>query len=240
MDEILATLIAKIEQLPYNSGLEFERACEQIFVECGFVNMATPQEPDIFKQWGKDPSLPNDKTLIREDRFDECRFLELYDDHLFYLAQPCGSSSPPDFILVIYGRIVPFECKSTQKRKYRFNNTLPHPTTVYAFTSQIHNKTRVAMGRDLISHHAGLEIERITKEELSAAHKRIQERTKNIPGNPYKFEGYGREQYGQTGGMETEDFVVLSEQNKWRLGVLVHLLRELRMSKYFELDDVLL
>jgi len=235
MDYILPKMLLDIEALPYFEGEAFERACQEVFENNGFVNVAVNGEDPLNKK-----DYPLDKEWVKTDLFENMEILDLYSDHLYYIYQPCGISSPPDFLLLIYGRVVPFECKSSTSRKYRFNNTLPHETTIYAFSDKHHNKTRLAMGSDLIVPDTRENIEEITRRELKDAYARIRKQIKNVDGNPYGFGGYGRVQFDQHGGYPNTDFITLSEEKNWKKGVFGHIIRELAKSDYFELSDTLL
>lgn len=156
----------------------------------------------------------------------------LYDDGLYYLKNPCGTNGHPDFLLFLYGRVIPFECKTTSNRRFRFNGTLPHPTTIYAFSDKFHDRTRVALGRDLISRHTGQDIENMLRDEVADLNARLKERAMELDGNPLTFIPYVRGCFDQRGGYANTDLIKLAEEYDWKAGVKVHLLRELRMSKY--------
>jgi hypothetical protein len=88
---------------------------------------------------------------------DPTRLLEFLEDMTYgsYIHQPCGSHSPPDFLVRDFnGVFYAIEGKSSSKGdKTMFNDSLAEPTVIYVFSSKItgpDKQTTVFLGRDVI------------------------------------------------------------------------------------------
>jgi hypothetical protein len=69
-----------------------------------------------------------------------------------YILQPSGSQGFPDILVLDFNNVfVCVECKSGKGVAPMWNDSLPHPTTIYVFATKKTNETTVFLGRDVIS-----------------------------------------------------------------------------------------
>ena len=119
------------------------------------------------------------KQSIRDTKYNKTK------KKMWYVSQPCGSQSFPDFIVGDkFGNVFYVECKSSQKDHITWNSGMPKPKAIYVFSCGMHNTQTIAMGSDLW-----------TKEELELQQKirkLIDETYK-----PHKNKDHGVHYYGR-------------------------------------------
>ena len=91
-------------------------------------------------------NLKLEKQLIRDTKYNKT------SRKMWYIPQPCGSQSFPDFIVGDKsGQIYYLECKSSKADKIVWNSGMPKDKAIYIFSSGKHNKQTFCMGSDLWS-----------------------------------------------------------------------------------------
>ena len=90
--------------------------------------------------------LSLEKKLIRSTEYYKS------DSTMWYVPQPCGSQSFPDFIVGDkLGNIFYLECKSSKNDHILWNSGMPKPRAIYVFSSGKHNAQTIVMGGDIWS-----------------------------------------------------------------------------------------
>lgn len=221
--------IHDVMSLPYHSGTRLEDAVQEVLEAHSVIN-AGEEIKDPIKHYcfsGSDhcrqgagispETIRDNKRFLHIDWFDVMDMSQILDDWNYYIAQPNGSSSPPDQLYIQYGEICKLECKSSQDNKFRFNNTYPSCETVYIFSSKRHNMTRVSMG-----YHISCDFDPEVYEVL--AKRRVKECDKIMKQDSIdlglKMKAYVRLQYDL---IEHEDLVLKAEQNDWCTEVINYL-----------------
>jgi len=120
-----------------------------------------------------------EKQSIKETKYDKS------NNKMWYISQPCGSQSFPDFIVGDkFGNVFYLECKSNKKDHIVWNSGMPKNKGIYIFSSGKHNKQTIIMGSDLW-----------TKEEMELQlkiRKLIEETYRPLKNTDHKVEYYGR------------------------------------------------
>ena len=120
-----------------------------------------------------------EKKLVKETKYDNS------SSKMWYVPQPCGSQSFPDFIVGDkYGNVFYLECKSNKNDHIVWNSGMPKAKGIYIFSSGKYNKQTIVMGSDLW-----------TKEEMDLQlkiRKLIEETYKPLKNSDHKVEYYGR------------------------------------------------
>jgi|TARA_R110000824_G_scaffold304599_1_gene492410 hypothetical protein len=120
-----------------------------------------------------------EKKFIKETKYDKS------DNTMWYVSQPCGSQSFPDFIVGDkFGNVFYVECKSSKKDHIVWNSGMPKNKGIYIFSSAKHDKQTIVMGSDLWD-----------KEEMELQlkiRKLIEETYRPLKNNDHKVEYYGR------------------------------------------------
>lgn len=160
--------INKILTLEHTSNQynKHEKQIEAILKDHGYVKKTIKQ-------------LNFEKQAIRDTKYDKS------DNTMWYIPQPCGTQSFPDFIVGDkLGNIFYLECKSNKNDSIVWNSGMPKSKAIYIFSSGKHNKQTVAMGSDLWS-----------KEEIELQQKIrkvIEETYKPLNDTGHKVKYYGR------------------------------------------------
>lgn len=120
--------------------------------------------------------------------------MKLDEDQWYYIQNPFGSQSPPDFMLLVSGqRLLMVECKTSQCGTPVWNCSLPDDHTLYLYHSQKKKETFVFRNDHVLS--------RSLRQKLLDHHKRIQEMTKlfhdGLNEDETSFYYYPRPMYSQ-------------------------------------------
>ena len=124
-----------------------------------------------------------------------------------FISQPCGSQSPPDFLIRDFtGYFVFVEGKSGKGACPAWNDNLPKTNMIYILSSGTHNASTIFFGRDVIDEQR--------KEILLNAHaetrkiiKKTSKKLESTP-DPYNrgFGYYARPKFEQGGGKAKGDY----------------------------------
>lgn len=209
---------AAVNNLGYHKGLELEHEVLRLLLENGFTdgtNLFLNYFDDITPKYKGKSMLVDLRRNIREGNFVAFRDLCEFQTGLWVINQPLGNSDYPDKLLIMWGRVVVIEEKSSEKSSYRFNNTCPHPKTVYIFSDKRHEATRMVQAKWFID----LDQYSILHEALAAgeaAHKEARNKVLKEYGlEDFFIQPYSRPQFGTSGGYNKIDFVRLSNQYNW-------------------------
>jgi hypothetical protein len=134
-------------------------------------------------------SLSYKKTTIEKLGFKKQDIRETLKEKskqkMWYVPQPCGTQSFPDFIVGDkFGNVFYVECKSAKQDHITWNSGMPKDNGIYVFSSGKHNAQTIVMGSDLW-----------TKEEkdLQLKIRALIEKTyRPLKNNKHSVEYYGR------------------------------------------------
>lgn len=118
----------------------------------------------------------------------------------FYIKEPNGGQSPPDFRVFSNGEKVDIECKSCQKGyKPMWNASYPDDKIIYVYTNKSDNETLLFTGDEIITEKVREIYERY-KTLNKELHKRINNELSELPekDNPYGMQVYARNMFVQT------------------------------------------
>jgi len=102
---------------------------------------------NILKSNGFSSKQLSDTTLTNEDVRSQRTFYNSNQSR-FYIEQPLGTQSTPDFLVFENNQIFYVELKSSSDDKITWNSGYPHPGYIYLFSSGKHNSQTVFLGED--------------------------------------------------------------------------------------------
>lgn len=236
----ITQFVEAVNELPYKSDKKLEQATVKLLENTGF-NDATQIVTDSCV-----PPAVKNKTAgskrrtqinkgIREGDFTVFSDIQELQEGLWYIDQPLGTSSYPDKLLLLYGRVVLIEEKSSRNSGFRFNNTPPHPKTFYIFSDARHNETKIMHAGHFINQNVYddlLEAQRLGQE----AHKTASEQyMQNQQLSEFFIRPSSRPQFNTWGGYENTDFVAKSNENGWHKEVVDAMTYQLKkgMQQHF-------
>jgi len=139
-------------------------------------------------------------------KFEEHIKKEIFDEKLsqnnpliFFIKNPSGTQSPPDFIVLI-NNILPIalECKSSKNKKPLWNCSIPNNRTIYLFYSKYYEATFLFM-----SYHIITDKERL---KLQTLHNKIKKICEKFNSTSTGFSYYPRPMYNQSCNFNIDDF----------------------------------
>ena len=217
MKYIATKLWNDLTQLPYYSGFELEEAVEQVLQENGYIDISNDPACKHFldNDWHKNRL---DRSFLKHRQFNDSDLLSLgvYDDHVYYVREPFGGKSNPDFMLIVYGRVIFLECKSGKERNYKWNNSIPKKDYLYLMSCGATNRSTLIMGQRMIDPVYGYFLNKETRQAQVEASNNVRERMNlRFPEyselNPHNWSGDFRVQFEPSGpeidGVKNNDFV---------------------------------
>jgi hypothetical protein len=153
MSQQLHTAVSEILKMPYykneqarSGGATYghEEAVGIRIRAAGFTEVDKALFPGITKSMLKKFAQDGDDTKLRQVTQGLAPGS--------YILQPAGSQGFPDVLVLDFNnRFVCVECKSGKGVCPMWNDSLPHPNTIYVFATKSRDETTVFMGRDVIS-----------------------------------------------------------------------------------------
>lgn len=207
-----------VNQLPYLPDNELEQRNWNILLESGFRDGT-----DLFKNYYKQIT-PKSKgeamrvalnNAIRNGDFFAIKDIEEFKTGLWIVDQPLGKSSYPDKLIIMYGRVVMVEDKSSTKSAYRFNNTCPHPKTLYIFSDGRHNQTRAMFAQEFINLNQYQAVVEALRRGIEAFNHEVGIAMDEAGIADFFLRPYARPQFNTIGGYQFTDFVRLHDENDW-------------------------
>jgi hypothetical protein len=143
----------------------------------------------------------NVEDILKDAGFKKVERIEdVGSDGFYYIPQPNGSQSPPDFRVVANGESVDIECKSCKNGyKPMWNASYPKDDTVYVFTNRKDNNTMVFFGNKIVTPQVkaiyddyieqNKQLEKVFNQRLNAL---------SVEQNPYRMRVYARNMFVQT------------------------------------------
>lgn len=219
-----------VNRLRYFKGTKLEEANTLLLLEHGFKDGTT-----LFKSYFDDirpkhkgkAMLTELRRCIKTGEFEAFHDLPEFQTGMWFIDQPLGKSGYPDKLLILWGRVVVLEEKSSECTGFRFNNTCPHPKSFYVFSDARHGMTRIV----LAGHFINLEQYSVIIEALGAgeaAHKVARKEILDVHDmEKFFIQPYSRPQFGTAGGYEKTDFIKRSDDNNWDQETVTALLYQL-------------
>jgi hypothetical protein len=145
MTEILKMPYFKNEQAQ-SGGAKYghEDAVALRIKDAGFTAVSKDQYPKITKSMLKKWARTNDDTALRKATVGLPQGS--------YIVQPSGSQGFPDILVLDFNDLFfSIECKSSKTTCPMWNDSLPHPNSIYVLACGNLNQTTLFMGRDVIT-----------------------------------------------------------------------------------------
>jgi hypothetical protein len=153
MSQQLHTAVTKILAMPYfkneqarSGGATYghEEAVAKRIKDAGFTEVDKNNYPGLKKSLLKKWAKTGNDTALRE----VTKGLPVGS----YILQPAGSQGFPDILILDFNnQFISIECKSAKGCCPMWNDSLPHPNSIYVLASGNLNETTIFMGRDVIS-----------------------------------------------------------------------------------------
>jgi len=219
----VSKFVSDINSLPYHANEELEQVTVRLLEANGFKDgkkvLAESCQPPFVrtKTAGKEKLTAFKKSIrsaqlncVRED-FDQ------FQHGLWYIDQPLGSSSYPDTLIILFGRVVMLEQKSSQNSSFRFNNTPPHPKTLYIFSDERHNQTRMVPASKFVTQDNYDKLDLIQQTASQEHFNSVQRQMEEAGMNDFFIYPSLRPQFLLRGGYVKTDFIQQSNQFNWHL-----------------------
>jgi hypothetical protein len=142
----------------------------------------------------------NLETILEKDGFVKIDKNEVPSSTLYFMSQPNGKQSPPDFRVFSDGEYIDIECKSCQANyKPMWNASYPSDDMVYVYTNKKDNETLVFSGAEVVT-----PVVKEIYEEYKLLNKKLHQEVNNKlkalseHDNPYGMQVYARNMFVQS------------------------------------------
>jgi len=142
----------------------------------------------------------NLETILEKDGFVKIEKNEVPNTESYFMSQPNGKQSPPDFRVFSNGEYIDIECKSCQANyKPMWNASYPSDDMVYVYTNKKDNETLVFSGAEVVT-PAVKEIYEEYKVLNKKLHQEVNNKLKALSesDNPYGMQVYARNMFVQS------------------------------------------
>ena len=187
MISLFFEMLSNINVKKIKDGKEFEIKVGKIMEEVGMIKRKKDEVNYLMKI---------KKNIMCE--YEECIKLKptlIDDENIYFVHQPYGTQSFPDYLIIKNNKIIPIEIKFTvNSSNPMWNGSLPKQHTIYIYASKRMNSLTYFLGKDIISKD---EIKKLNliwdrlQVHLDELRKEI-----NID-NPYGFDVYLRKTFYQ-------------------------------------------
>lgn len=211
-------IISELEALPYLAFEDHEAQTAETLLDMGFQQLINNSKKII------DSSVyPLDESYYKDQRYSRMDFCRDNNDGLYFIHQPMGKSSPPDFWLLIYGTLMQLENKTSTSDTYRINNTIPERDIIFLLANKDQPTNAVALGSHILCPKGA----KLCKKQMKEAEKLSRM-------NKFMAEKMGlnsfithRPNYSVFGGKKFSDYYNRSLENNWNQEVIAHLAKKM-------------
>lgn len=211
--------LCEVNKLPYRSGSGLEYDHSTLLEQCGFID-GTSLYNEYFKgihSKKKDVTAAqlSIRKAIRDRELVLLREIEPFTQGLWFVDQPLGETEHPDKLIIIYGRVILVEEKSSEKSRIQLNNTCPHPKTLYVVSDKRTNGTRAMFGECFITQEL-YDFNIKAREEFRKLDSKFRAEAERLrrPDDPL-IAVFARPTHSLIGGNEKYDFVTRHDDEGW-------------------------